>query len=1108
MMKNLFLFAGLLFCFFTRAQDTPPEVSRFLQVNTYNGGQLSHLISDQNNNAFMTGVTNGKNFSFDGYNIMPVGIDDMFVIKTNETGQNQWLKTVNAGSKGIIKPNKSYLNSNGELYVTGSFTGTITFASNTITSTALGNFIMKFGSDGSEKWIFETSLLVNDLTALTSTEEIFAVSNYDIYRINDNSGLIKNTKSFASEQFKMNAIIASPIQGYVYVAGVPRLSGSVDGIAVEQNVGAILRGNFAFTFSESMQFPVSDFYPNSEVFDLQFLSDASIAVVGLSSGATTLKNNAGTIYQATNSSDYNGNGYYTFVAKINPGFSDAAWFRTSSKVGNVRFSSTNNYLDVLEIFNFDIFPNVSTNFRVLLKLKNTISVTYTLPSGYVNTDNGKVVLFNCEYLSGLHNSNIDIWSDYSQNGYLAYNGNGVQRYDKTSLFSVAGSPNSQLYYRKNKTETDFGSLSSNYIKHTGTDGSLISYAYQCGKTNYFGSEINNFITPPSLGVVCSDIISKIAPNGNVVWKSQLIGTTQYESNPSWNANVADTNASGENVLVSQFLNNVQFVDNNNVTTDFTRQNMTVSNYANLITVTDADGTLKWAKKLEPATEGQRIRYTSVAYDNNGNVILAGTTDDTFLIDDIAYNFNKNKILFLMKLDATTGNILFAKQFTDMDAYMINLDTDNENNIYLSFEPIPAQIVTSYSFGSVSVALGDVNHLFLKFDSNGNTILGKNYYADNASGDYNYSWPNSFKFDGTDFIISGEMYSTNKMTYKGIDGQIITNPYTAYNLSGYIAKVDKSGNVIWHKPIFANNRIIQNKADIDELGNVYYYFGVLDKINIDGTETTFDASNRSAALLKISANDGTLKYLKNLGIHKNYLYNGSLSVLQNNILSFSGNLTNQDEYLYNINDYNASNYYIATLGKLPTPYLTPENNYLLVTNIEVPNNITDNTGDFDLITNVDWSVASNQEWLALSFEKLALRTEGANIISGSGDHKITLTAAQNLTGITRTAIITISGNGVANKEIEVTQSGSLGITEIKERNVSFYPNPFDDKLFLTSNNQNIKEVNIYDSLGRLVKTISKINSMNFRLDAGNMTTGNYFIVIKTENGTESFKVIKR
>ncbi|SIS78410.1 Por secretion system C-terminal sorting domain-containing protein [Kaistella chaponensis] len=1103
MKKTLFFVFGLLFSLLLKAQETPPEVSRFLQVNTYNGGHLSHLLSDQSNNSYMTGIANGTNFSFDGYNIKPIGNDDMFVIKTNATGQNQWLKTVNAGSKGIVTPYKSYLNFSGELYVSGFFKGTINFAGKTITSDIGENFVTKYGTDGSEKWIFKTSAFVGDVAF--SANDTFVASIYDLFKIDDTDGTITASRSFQNQQFKINSITANVLNEEIYIGGLSFITGTIDGIPVDANKGVLLRGNYYnLTFSQSAQFPVIGWSGVSEVFDIRRLSDASLAVVGLSSNQINFKNNAGIIFPTNNPENYSGDGQYLFVAKISPGFSSLDWFRTSSKIDGLRYTNSNS-VDVLEIYNFDVFPNVATNFRVLFKRTNESAKTYKLPSGYETVDEGRPLLFNCEYSNGLHNADVNIWSDYPlKNGYLTYNGSDVRRYDKTPLFTIVGGG-----LNKRKTETEFGSLSSNYIKHTGIDGSLISYTYQCGKTNYFGNEINNFILPPlNPQIVCSDILSKIAPNGKPIWKSQIIGTTQTATNPSWTAKLADTNVSGENVVLSQFTNQAQFLDNNNVPTNFSRQISTISNHLTLITNTNADGTLKWAKKLEPTTEAKKITYSSVTYDNNGNVILAGTTDDTFLLDDVAYNFNKNKVLFLMKFDANTGNILFAKQFIDMDAFMLHLDTDNENNIYLSFEPIPENWgITSYNFGSVQVPFSEsANHLFLKFDSNGNTLLGKNFYANNSSSDYNYSWPHSLKFDGTDFIISGEIYSGDRISYKGIDGQIYTHPYptsTTTNVNDFIAKVDKSGNVIWHKPIFATNRIHQNKADVDETGNVYYYINAFNKINIDGNEMQFPIDGRHSAIVKLSTADGTLKYMKDLGVHSNTIYNSSLSVLQNDVLSISGNISNQDRFLYPINDHNSSNYYIATLGKLPTPYLTPESDYLLVTNIEVPNNITDNNGEFDLITNVDWTATSNQNWLTLSSEKYTLKNQTTTNINGSGDHKIILNASQNLTGNERFAIITINGNGVASKEIIVTQSANLGITNISEKTFSIYPNPTSDYINFS---EQIQDLKIFDISGKLVKSTSeKVN----KIDITYLQKGTYIIQIVDKDGIKRIqKIIKK
>ena len=72
----------------------------------------------------------------------------------------------------------------------------------------------------------------------------------------------------------------------------------------------------------------------------------------------------------------------------------------------------------------------------------------------------------------------------------------------------------------------------------------------------------------------------------------------------------------------------------------------------------------------------------------------------------------------------------------------------------------------------------------------------------------------------------------------------------------------------------------------------------------------------------------------------------------------------------------------------------------------------------------------------------------------------------------------------------------------------YPNPFKDELYLSSDNQTIKEVSIIDMAGKLIKTIANINATHYQLDASYMVTGNYLIQIKTDEGVEVHKVIKK
>lgn len=91
----------------------------------------------------------------------------------------------------------------------------------------------------------------------------------------------------------------------------------------------------------------------------------------------------------------------------------------------------------------------------------------------------------------------------------------------------------------------------------------------------------------------------------------------------------------------------------------------------------------------------------------------------------------------------------------------------------------------------------------------------------------------------------------------------------------------------------------------------------------------------------------------------------------------------------------------------------------------------------------------------------------------------------------------------------TKTSTLSVEEVTaEKNFKLYPNPFKDELYLSSDNQTIKEVSIIDMAGKLIKTIANINATHYQLDASYLVTGNYLIQIKTDEGVEIHKVIKK
>ena len=94
-------------------------------------------------------------------------------------------------------------------------------------------------------------------------------------------------------------------------------------------------------------------------------------------------------------------------------------------------------------------------------------------------------------------------------------------------------------------------------------------------------------------------------------------------------------------------------------------------------------------------------------------------------------------------------------------------------------------------------------------------------------------------------------------------------------------------------------------------------------------------------------------------------------------------------------------------------------------------------------------------------------------------------------------------------VSVTKGCKTGITESEVANIAVYPNPTDGKLQITSSELRIENVEIFDMVGRMVKTrfIASQQDGTTTLDISNLPSGVYFVKIYTENGVVTQKIIK-
>ncbi len=86
-------------------------------------------------------------------------------------------------------------------------------------------------------------------------------------------------------------------------------------------------------------------------------------------------------------------------------------------------------------------------------------------------------------------------------------------------------------------------------------------------------------------------------------------------------------------------------------------------------------------------------------------------------------------------------------------------------------------------------------------------------------------------------------------------------------------------------------------------------------------------------------------------------------------------------------------------------------------------------------------------------------------------------------------------------------GTLGTDDFAQTSFSLYPNPTNDSWTVKSKNQSISSIQVYDILGKNVLSLSP-NSSEVKIDASRLTSGLYFAQIKTDNGINSIKLIKK
>ncbi len=225
------------------------------------------------------------------------------------------------------------------------------------------------------------------------------------------------------------------------------------------------------------------------------------------------------------------------------------------------------------------------------------------------------------------------------------------------------------------------------------------------------------------------------------------------------------------------------------------------------------GNLIWSKKITGSLSN-RLEGTCILFDNNCNLMYAGTFDSTVDFDPGpgVYNLQTNygaSNMFISKLDST-GNFIWARSFDcNYESGVVSLEADGNGNIIFggAFE----LVLDADPGPGTTMFYSDYYDLFLiKLNSSGNFIWGRQIGGPGMESLWSHTVDNA-----------GNIYFTGHFEDDSVDmdagpNTMFINPVGGSDI--IIAKYDANGNFVWAKQCVGNTQSVFNAGVHVELDN--------------------------------------------------------------------------------------------------------------------------------------------------------------------------------------------------------------------------------------------------------------------------------------------------
>jgi len=781
---------------------------------------------------------------------------------------------------------------NGNTYIAGSFSGTITIGSIPYTSTGFVDmFLAKTDNDGTVLWWRQSSVAQYQICealgiALDNANNVYVTGYFDA------PSLIIGTNSL-SRIGTVDLFVAkydndgNPL--WARNTGVPNMSVRSKKIAVDGSGNSyIITTHDVLKYDTYGQFKWEQTYPTAWFFDVA-ARNANFYLTGyfiteVTFGSITLPGYS-----------YN---YFPFITKGTPeGYYNWAMKAESTTRynrgdaiavdadENVYFAGT--YRRQLT-FGSTVISSAISKYTPYVAKYNVNGEFQWVQSAFYSSglsDSQKQTDLCLDpndnpYIIGFHSDGCN-FGDYNLTGngyYIArYSSDGPLEWVKTQDYSMSDTKITlqggiyQITSLNGNIVLQKSDLNVNQIWKLTSSGNSGLSAIAGLETDHSGNIYSlgsTTVVTDFTGNATGQFVAKHNSNRELQWIKQISGADGFPSD----GDLLFLDES-DNVYVAGTFSDTLEIENITMVPAGGPRNIFLAKY-------NGSGNFQWARQIKGTAYGNG----AIVADHQGNVVVTSTFADSVMIGNTIFTDWGYGDIFLVKYNSS-GDFLWAKHIGGTDTeYSSFVSVDGSNNIFLTGEFLSRQI----NFTGLSMTLNE---------SDGDVILAKYSpdgipqwaydYGDGDSANYArlYCWPTTIETDA-----SGNSYIygwTGEKNYYG--SFLLESPY-GYNF--FLTKINSTGQVLWAKIIKEKQYGWQSmQIDIDGNGNCYVGGNMRDTVYFENN--MYVKQGLSDLFIAKYDQQGTFRWVKTVGSSKNmgtYAYLSGIAVYDSSSIYTGGRFT--------------------------------------------------------------------------------------------------------------------------------------------------------------------------------------------------------------------------